>query len=163
MHLPNTLLIGLCLLLSSCNRKIRESFVDTRTGDKIGGYCNNCLFPVNRAVDKTKEENSDKIWYKTRKVGFDITRDSLRVLTSIGVNTETIDVATSRGLKPGDPISKARQLYGRPQQEKELFWEIGTTPYFYSNVFFYKGLVVYYSKEGVIEVISIGKVGINGF
>lgn len=163
MRLTQILTLGIMLLLMSCNRGIHESLVDTRTGSKIGGYCQNCLFPLNRSVSHTRTEDSDKTWYETRKVGFNTSSDSLRILSSIGINLESIDVTTSKGLKPGDPIKKAKELYGKPKQEKELYWEIGTTPYFYSNVYFYKGLVIYYNREGVIEVISIGKVGINGY
>jgi hypothetical protein len=50
----------------------------------------------------------------------------------------------------------AKKIYGKPWKKREINYIIGEESYFFSNVWFYKGLSIGYDKAGQITGILIG-------
>ena len=110
-------LIFLVLFLQACasNRNIKEYIIDTKYNQAVGGYEKGTLFEVNR-----------KYWYQ------DYIPDSfivkIGILPNIDLETSKLyrlDVfafagvdknryMTSKGVKLGDSIKKAEDIYGKP-------------------------------------------------
>lgn len=104
------LFTSLILCLSGC-MAIKESFVNPETGEKIAGYDNDCVFQIGK-TDR-EEVGADN------KMGVALTfEDSINQKIPVGKLVAVgayPSVVTKKGLKVGDPVSKARLIYGKPK------------------------------------------------
>lgn len=133
-----------CLALSSC-LGTRESIIDRQTGEKIAGYHK----PARYQIGKTqRNEYPDDYWNQLKK-------DSLQVVFEYYVFSPKKPMpadkimsvgflgkyATSKGLKVGDSVQKAIDLYGMPKatvlefgrdEKAGIYWAIHGL--FYDNI-----------------------------
>jgi hypothetical protein len=163
--MPNTinniLHLGLLfLLLSGCARPLHETIVDVKTGEVVGGFNPNGPLSLTKNLRK-KDFSADTIQaWRQKGIALFYTLDTTQTLAFIEVGGERGDYQrcrTSRGLAPGDPISKARKLYGKPRKKKKIYWNISDQPAFMYHLWLYKDLSIYFYENDVIFTIGVGK------
>ena len=106
-----------CLAISSC-LGTRESIIDRQTGEKIAGYHK----PARYQIGKTqRNEYPDDYWNQLKKdslrVMFDFAFPSKKPMPADKIMSVGFfgKYATSKGLKVGDSVQKAINLYGMPK------------------------------------------------
>ncbi len=163
--MPNTtnniLLLGLLfLLLSGCARPFHETIVDVKTGEVVGGFNPNGPLSLTKNLRKKDFPDNAIVYWGKKNIDLFFTFDSIQSLAFIEVGDESrpiLDYRTSRGLMPGDPISKARKLYGKPRKKKEIYWDFGNQSLFLCNLWLYKDLSIYYNDKNIITGFGVGK------
>lgn len=128
------------LLCYSCSN-IKESVIDTQTGEKVAGYDKDCDFRIGKTTKKEIHENRLSQFKKdSLTFGFaDASEEGL--LVSIGAAGK---YATSKGVKSGDSAQKALKIYGKPKamildygkdEEHRIHWVF--------HGLFYKNLAIF--------------------
>ncbi|MDO8366457.1 MAG: hypothetical protein Q7T20_06645 [Saprospiraceae bacterium] len=156
MKLTTFLSIVLFFIFESCTPKIRETIVDVKSGEIIGGYTKQGYFPLSKGLRKEDFKNIDENDWRKRGLSLFFNYDETQMLRGIEIE-KTQEFMTKRGLKPGDSIEKARKIYGKPWKKSEINYEIGGENYFLCNAWLYKGLTIYYESSGQINAIGVGK------
>jgi hypothetical protein len=103
------LFIGV-VLCSSCST-IKESVVDTESGQKVSGYDRDCKLRIGETT-KGEISQSDIASFKRDSLVFDFAQNARKEISAVSFSGK---YATSKGLKSGDPAEKALKLYGKPK------------------------------------------------
>ena len=157
--MKTTILVNVLFIVifGSCSPIIKETIVDAKSGEIVGGYTNEGHFAlINGHRKKDISEIEIKNW-REKGIGFMYTHDKNENLYAITIR-KTENYTTSKGSKVGDDIKKAQKIYGKPLQDKKINYDIGGHLYYVGSGLFYKGLTIYYDEaDGKIISIQVGK------
>lgn len=140
----------------SCSPGIKETIVDTKSGEIVGGYTSKGYFPLTKGLRKKDIAETEMAKWRAKGLGLLYTYDDKHLLRAIEIE-KTQDFMTGRELKIGDSMEKATSLYGKPLKKREINYDMGNKSYFICNASLYKGLSLYYDNDGKIITISVGK------
>ncbi len=141
---------------AACSPVIKETIVDAKSGEIVGGYTDKGYFPLTKGLRKKDISETETTQWRAKGVGLLYTYDEEQLLRAIEIE-KAPDLMTAKGLKTGDSMEKAKKLYGKPLKERDVNYDIGGKTYFICEASFYRGLSIYYDREGKIIVISVGK------
>lgn len=148
--------ILLVIAFASCSPVIKETIVDTKSGEIVGGYTDKGYFPLTKGLRKKDISETEMTQWRAKGLGLLYTYDEKQLLRAIEIE-KAPDLMTAKGLKTGDSMEKAKKLYGKPLKEREVNYDIGGKTYFICEASFYRGLSIYYDREGKIITIGVGK------
>ena len=142
----------------SCS-PVRETLVDANTGARIAGFDKKCLYRIGKTYkqdlgeDKINNLQADGLHFLFEKVQPSGNREGVL----IGVSSSSGKYQTRKGIKVGDSIKKAKEIYGGPKVDHIDFGKDENARFnFIFYGLFYEHLTFMTKSKEEDKIIGIG-------
>jgi len=118
---PYTFLLFIILGVCGCISP-KETIINAQNGEKIAGYNKKCLYQIGEtSKDKIPKEKIDSLEREGLYLVFNYTSFGQESDKLLGVWVGG-NYITSKGVKPGDKVQKALNIYGKPKATRLEYW-----------------------------------------
>ena len=151
--------LGFIILFLPVSCAVRESIVETETGNLIAGYDKKCAYVIGKT---SKSEIGPQRINDLKQDGLNFRfafnetgSEQNGAIVSVSVNG---NFETTKGLRVGDPVEKALQLYGKPRA-REVDYGRDWPVHYTLNGLFYRDLLILTDSSGaIVSGMAVGPV-----